>query len=154
MASFENKGTLYIVATPLGNLKDITLRALEVLKASDLIAAEDTRRTQKLLSAYDLHSPLISYNENNKFRKLNSLIERLRQGQQISLVSDGGTPGVSDPGKELVEEARRAGIPVIPIPGPSALICALSASGLSGDSFVFLAFCLGAKAAGKKSFRK
>ncbi len=150
MASFENKGTLYIVATPLGNLKDITLRALEVLKASDLIAAEDTRRTQKLLSAYDLHSPLISYNENNKFRKMGSLIERLRQGQQISLVSDGGTPGVSDPGKELVGEARRAGIAVIPIPGPSALICALSASGLSGESFVFLGFLPRRKSRRKK----
>lgn len=150
MALLENKGTLYIVATPLGNLKDITLRALEVLKASDLIAAEDTRRTQKLLSAHDLHSPLISYNENNKFRKLNFLIERLRQGQKICLVSDGGTPGVSDPGKELVEEARRAGIPVIPIPGPSALICALSASGLSGDSFVFLGFLPRRKSRRKK----
>ena len=150
MASFENKGTLYIVATPLGNLKDITLRALEVLKASDLIAAEDTRRTQKLLSAYDLHSQLISFNENNKFRKMSSLIERLRQGQQISLVSDGGTPGVSDPGKELVAEARRAGIAVIPIPGPSALICALSASGLSGDSFVFLGFLPRRKSRRKK----
>jgi 16S rRNA (cytidine1402-2'-O)-methyltransferase len=150
MALFENKGTLYIVATPLGNLKDITLRALEVLKDSDLIAAEDTRRTQKLLSAYDLHSPLISYNENNKFRKLGSLIARLQQGQQICLVSDGGTPGVSDPGKELVEEARQAGIPVIPIPGPSALICALSASGLSGDSFVFLGFLPRRKSRRKK----
>ena len=133
-------GTLYVVATPLGNLKDITLRALEVLKDSDLIAAEDTRRTQKLLSAYDLHASMISFNENNKHRKLPSLIERLQQGQQVSLVTDGGTPGISDPGKELVREARRAGYPVIPIPGPSALTCALSASGLSGDSFVFLGF--------------
>jgi 16S rRNA (cytidine1402-2'-O)-methyltransferase len=136
----NEKGTLYVVATPLGNLKDITLRALEVLKESDLIAAEDTRRTQKLLSAYDLHSPLISFNENNKYRKIPFLIERLKQGQQISLVTDGGTPGISDPGRELVREARQARITVVPIPGPSALVCALSASGLPGDSFVFLGF--------------
>jgi 16S rRNA (cytidine1402-2'-O)-methyltransferase len=136
----KENGTLHIVATPLGNLKDITLRALEVLKESDLIAAEDTRRTHKLLSAYDLHTPLTSYHENNKVKKIPHLIERLQQGQQISLVTDGGTPGISDPGCELVREARQAGIPVVPIPGPSALICALSASGLAGDSFVFLGF--------------
>jgi len=136
----KEKGTLYVVATPLGNLKDITLRALEVLKGSDLIAAEDTRRTQKLLSAYDLHSPLISFNENNKYRKIPYLLERLEKGQQISLVTDGGTPGISDPGRELVQESRRDRIPVVPIPGPSALTCALSASGLAGDSFVFLGF--------------
>jgi 16S rRNA (cytidine1402-2'-O)-methyltransferase len=136
----KEKGTLYVVATPLGNLKDITLRALEVLKGSDLIAAEDTRRTQKLLSAYDLHCPLISFNENNKYRKIPYLIERLNQGQQISLVTDGGTPGISDPGRELVQETHQARIGVVPIPGPSALICALSASGLPGDSFIFLGF--------------
>ncbi len=136
----KEKGTLYVVATPLGNLKDITMRALEVLKTSDLIAAEDTRRTQKLLSAYELHCPLTSYHENNKFRKTPYLIDRLQQGQQISLVTDGGTPGISDPGCELVREARQAFIPVIPVPGPSALTCALSASGLPGDSFLFLGF--------------
>jgi 16S rRNA (cytidine1402-2'-O)-methyltransferase len=138
--SFKESGTLYVVATPLGNLKDITLRALEVLKDSDLIAAEDTRRTQKLLYAYDLHSPLTSFHENNKFKKIPHLLDRLRQGQRISLVTDGGTPGISDPGNELVREARRAQIPVVPIPGPSALTCALSVSGLRGDSFVFLGF--------------
>lgn len=136
----KETGKLYVVATPIGHLKDITLRALEVLKGSDLIAAEDTRRTQKLLSAYDLHTPLTSYHENNKFKKIPQLIERLLQGQQISLVTDGGTPGISDPGYELVKEARQARIPVIPIPGPSALVCGLSASGLPGDSFVFLGF--------------
>ncbi|MBI4767361.1 MAG: 16S rRNA (cytidine(1402)-2'-O)-methyltransferase [Deltaproteobacteria bacterium] len=136
----NGKGTLCVVATPLGNLKDITLRALEVLKGSDLIAAEDTRRTQKLLSAYDLHVPLISFNENNQYRKIPFLIERLKQGQQVSLVTDGGTPGISDPGRELVRETRQARITVVPIPGPSALICALSVSGLPGDSFIFLGF--------------
>jgi len=138
---FSNeKGTLYVVATPLGNLKDITLRALEVLKDSDLIAAEDTRRTQKLLSAYDLHGPLTSFNENNQYRKIPFLIDRLKQGQQISLVTDGGTPGISDPGRELVRQARQAQIAVVPIPGPAAMVCALSASGLPGDSFIFLGF--------------
>lgn len=146
----NEKGILYVVATPLGNLKDITLRALEVLKSSDLIAAEDTRRTQKLISAYDIHCPLISFNENNKFRKMPDLIERLNQGQQISLVTDGGTPGVSDPGRDLVRETRQAGIKVVPIPGPSALICALSASGLPGDSFIFLGFLPRRKSRRKK----
>jgi 16S rRNA (cytidine1402-2'-O)-methyltransferase len=146
----NEKGTLYVVATPLGNLKDITLRALEVMKDSDLIAAEDTRRTLKLLSAYDLHCPLISFNENNQYRKIPYLIEKLRQGQRISLVTDGGTPGVSDPGRELVRESHRAGISVVPIPGPAALICALSASGLAGDSFVFLGFLPRRKSRRKK----
>ena len=136
----QGKGTLFVVATPLGNLKDITIRALEVLKEVDLIAAEDTRRTQKLLSAYDIHTPLTSYNENNKFRKTGLLINHMRQGRKISLVTDGGTPGISDPGGELVREAREARIPVVPVPGPSALVCALSASGIPGDAFVFLGF--------------
>lgn len=146
----KEKGTLYVVATPLGNLKDVTLRALEVLKESDLIAAEDTRRTHKLLSAYDIHTPLTSYHENNKVKKIPYLIERLRQGQQISLVTDGGTPGISDPGCELVREARQAMILVVPVPGPSALICGLSASGLAGDSFVFLGFLPRRKSRRKK----
>jgi 16S rRNA (cytidine1402-2'-O)-methyltransferase len=136
----KEKGTLFVVATPLGNLKDITLRALEVLKNSDEIAAEDTRRTQKLLSAHNLHVPLISFNENNKYRRMPGLLQRLQEGRQISLVTDGGTPGISDPGRELVREARRAGMAVVPIPGPSALTCALSASGLPGEAFVFLGF--------------
>jgi 16S rRNA (cytidine1402-2'-O)-methyltransferase len=146
----KEKGTLFVVATPLGNLKDITLRALEVLKGSDLIAAEDTRRTQKLLSAHDLHVSLVSFNENNKHRKMPYLLERLEQGQQVSLVTDGGTPGISDPGRELVQETRKSQIPVVPIPGPSALTCALSASGLPGDSFVFLGFLPRRKSRRKK----
>ncbi len=133
-------GTLYVVATPLGNLKDITLRALEVLKTSNLIAAEDTRRTQKLLAAYDLHVPLTSYHEYNKQGKSRVLIERLLRGEQIGLVTDGGTPGISDPGQELVRQARESGIPVVPIPGPSAVACALSVSGMEGGAFVFLGF--------------
>jgi 16S rRNA (cytidine1402-2'-O)-methyltransferase len=138
--TLKEKGTLFVVATPLGNLKDITLRALEILKESDLIAAEDTRRTQKLLASYDIHTPLTSYHENNKSRKTPFLLRQLREGRKISLVTDGGTPGISDPGCELVREARDSFVPVIPVPGPSALTCALSASGLPGDSFVFLGF--------------
>jgi 16S rRNA (cytidine1402-2'-O)-methyltransferase len=133
-------GTLYVVATPLGNLKDITLRALEVLKTSNLIAAEDTRRTQKLLAAYDLHVPLTSYHEYNKQGKSRVLIERLLRGEQVGLVTDGGTPGISDPGQELVRQARALGVPVVPIPGPSAVACALSVSGMEGGAFVFLGF--------------
>jgi 16S rRNA (cytidine1402-2'-O)-methyltransferase len=139
MASKE-KGTLFVVATPMGNLKDISVRALGVLRESDLIAAEDTRRTQKLLAAYDIHTPLTSYHENNKFRKTPFLLRRLQEGHSISLVTDGGTPGISDPGSALVKEARAALVPVIPVPGASALTCALSASGLPGDSFIFLGF--------------
>lgn len=145
-----DKGTLFVVATPLGNLKDITLRALEVMKSVDAIAAEDTRRTQKLLSAYDLHVPLISFNEHNKGRRIPPLLSRLKRGEQIALVTDGGTPGISDPGRELVKEARKAGISVIPIPGPSALTCALSASGLPGESFLFLGFLPRRKSRRKK----
>jgi 16S rRNA (cytidine1402-2'-O)-methyltransferase len=133
-------GTLYVVATPLGNLKDITLRALEALKNSDLIAAEDTRRTQKLLAAYDLHVRLTSYHEHNKQAKSRILIERLLRGEKVALVTDGGTPGISDPGQELVWQAREAGIPVVPIPGPSAVTCALSVSGMEGGAFIFLGF--------------
>jgi 16S rRNA (cytidine1402-2'-O)-methyltransferase len=133
-------GTLFVVATPLGNLKDITLRALEALKSSHLIAAEDTRRTQKLLAAYDLHVPLTSYHEHNKQAKSRVLLERLLRGEQVSLVTDGGTPGISDPGRDLVGQAREAGICVSPIPGPSAVTCALSVSGMEGGAFVFLGF--------------
>jgi 16S rRNA (cytidine1402-2'-O)-methyltransferase len=133
-------GTLYVVATPLGNLKDITIRALEVLKSADLIAAEDTRRTQKLLAAYDLHVPLTSYHEHNKQAKSRLLIERLLRGVKVGLVTDGGTPGISDPGQELVRQARDSGIPIVPVPGPSAVTCALSVSGMEGGGFVFLGF--------------
>lgn len=133
-------GTLLVVATPLGNLKDITLRALEALKSCDLIAAEDTRRTQKLLAAYDLHVPLTSYHEHNKQAKSRMLLERLLRGEKVALVTDGGTPGISDPGRDLVAQARETGISVLPIPGPSAVTCALSVSGMEGGAFVFLGF--------------
>jgi 16S rRNA (cytidine1402-2'-O)-methyltransferase len=133
-------GILYIVATPIGNLEDITLRALRVLKEVDVIAAEDTRHTQILLRHHDIHTPLTSYHEHNEKTKAQELITRLARGQNIALVSDAGTPAISDPGFRLAVEAIHAGVRIIPIPGPSALTAVLSASGLPTDRFVFEGF--------------
>jgi 16S rRNA (cytidine1402-2'-O)-methyltransferase len=133
-------GSLYVVATPIGNLEDITLRALRVLKEVDLIAAEDTRHTQTLLRHYDIRTPLTSYHEHNERSKARPLVERLLDGDSIALLSDAGTPAISDPGYRLVVEAVRAGIQVIPLPGASALAAVLSASGLPTDRFVFEGF--------------
>jgi 16S rRNA (cytidine1402-2'-O)-methyltransferase len=133
-------GVLYIVATPIGNLEDITLRALRILKEVDLVAAEDTRHTQKLLRQYDINSPLTSYHEHNERRKAALLVERLVRGENIALVSDAGTPAISDPGYRLVVEAIRRSIPVVPVPGASALAAVLSASGLPTDRFAFEGF--------------
>jgi 16S rRNA (cytidine1402-2'-O)-methyltransferase len=133
-------GILYIVATPIGNLEDITLRALRVLKEADLIAAEDTRHTKILLNHYGIRTPLTSYHEHNERAKAQELVERLAQGQEIALVSDAGTPGISDPGFRLVVAAIHAGIQIVPIPGASALIAVLSASGLPTDRFAFEGF--------------
>ena len=133
-------GLLYIVATPIGNLEDITLRALRVLKEVDVIAAEDTRHTQILLSHHDIHTPLTSYHEHNEKTKAQDLVARLARGQNIALVSDAGTPTISDPGFRLVVQAIRAGVRVIPIPGASALTAVLSATGLPTDRFVFEGF--------------
>jgi 16S rRNA (cytidine1402-2'-O)-methyltransferase len=133
-------GILYVVATPIGNLEDITLRAVRVLKEVDLIAAEDTRHTQNLLSHYDIRTPLTSYHEHNERTKARQLVERLLQGQNIALVTDAGVPAISDPGYRIVVEAISAGIQVTPIPGPSALTAVLSASGLPTDRFVFEGF--------------
>ena len=134
------KGILYIVSTPIGNLDDITLRALKTLRHVDLIAAEDTRRTRKLLSTFDIHTPLVSYFEHNELKKIDKLLSHMKRGKEIALVSDAGTPGISDPGYRLVQQAIERGIPVIPIPGPSAVIAALSISGLPTDSFTFAGF--------------
>jgi 16S rRNA (cytidine1402-2'-O)-methyltransferase len=134
------KGTLYVVATPIGNLKDITLRALEVLKEVDVIACEDTRRAQKLLTHYGIKKPLISYWSGREKLKAQEVLERLRAGQDVALISDAGTPGVSDPGALLVSEAVQEGFEVVPVPGPSALMAALSASGLALREFVFVGF--------------
>lgn len=143
---------LYIVSTPIGNLKDITLRALETLKQSQLILAEDTRRTSILLDHYSIKDKkLISFNDNNKLSKTSSIIEDLKQNKEISLVSDSGTPGISDPGFYLVRECVRNNLPVIPIPGPTASIAALTASGFPTDSFTFYGF-IPKKEKAKKDF--
>jgi len=131
---------LYIVATPVGNLKDITLRALETLKSVDLILAEDTRITKRLLNHYEIDTPLRSYHTHNEHSITNSIVEELKGGKEIALVSDAGTPGISDPGYLLVKACRDNGIKVIPVPGPAALIAALSASGLPTDRFHFEGF--------------
>lgn len=130
---------LYLVATPIGNLEDITLRALRILRQVSLIAAEDTRKTQRLLARYDIHTPLTSYHEHNKMAKLPMLLEALAKGD-VALVSEAGMPGISDPGYELVRAALEQGIPVVPVPGPSAPLAALAASGLPTDRFLFLGF--------------
>ena len=133
-------GTLYVVATPIGNLEDITLRALRVLRRVDLLACEDTRQTTKLLNHYQISLPLTSYHEHNEREKADYLLEQLRAGKQVGLVSDSGTPCISDPGYRLVRAALECGIRVVPIPGASALVAAISASGRPSDEFVFLGF--------------
>src|SRR5262252_6350127 len=133
-------GCLYLVATPIGNLEDITLRALRILKEVDQIACEDTRHTQKLLNHYNIQKPLISYHEHNEMTRAPELVLAIEQGAKIALVSDAGMPLVSDPGYRLVALCARHGIPVIPVPGPSALLAALSASGLPNEEFLFVGF--------------
>lgn len=133
-------GILYIVATPIGNLEDITLRALRILKEVDLIAAEDTRHTKTLLNHYGIHTPLTSYHDHNEKTKAHALVARLEQGENVALVSDAGTPTLSDPGYRLVRESVEAGVNVVPVPGASALTAVLSASGLPTDRFVFEGF--------------
>lgn len=133
-------GHLFLVGTPLGNLEDITLRALRVLKEVDLIAAEDTRRTRELLSYYNIHKPLTSFHQHNSKEKGPVLIRLLKEGKDIALVTDAGMPGISDPGEDLVREALKAGIEIVPVPGPSAVITALVVSGLPTGRFVFEGF--------------
>lgn len=132
--------TLYVVSTPIGNLKDITLRALEVLKQADLIAAEDTRHTRILLQHYQIATPTTSYFDFNKEKKLPGLLEKLNNGKTVALVSDAGTPGISDPGFKFIRACLEAGVRVETIPGPTALIPALVLSGLPTDRFVFEGF--------------
>ncbi len=136
----ETTGCLYLVATPIGNLEDISLRALRILKEADLIACEDTRQTMKLLSHYGIRRRLESYHEHNEMTRAPELVIELEQGAKIALVSDAGTPAVSDPGHRLVSLCLRHGIPVVPVPGASALVAALAASGLATEEFVFLGF--------------
>jgi 16S rRNA (cytidine1402-2'-O)-methyltransferase len=133
-------GKLYLVATPIGNLEDITLRALRVLKEVDLIACEDTRQTLKLLSHFNIHKELTSYHEHNEITRAPELVIALEQGASIALVTDAGTPAISDPGHSLVSLCARHGIEVIPVPGPSALVSALAASGMPIEEFTFVGF--------------
>ena len=129
---------LYIVATPIGNLKDISLRALEVLKEADLILCEDTRVTKKLLDRYDIKTPTLSYHQHSKLQRVQEIKALLREGKNLALVSDAGTPGVSDPGNQLIGELSE--VEIHPIPGPSALVAAASIAGFSMDKFVFMGF--------------
>jgi 16S rRNA (cytidine1402-2'-O)-methyltransferase len=133
-------GTLYIVGTPIGNLEDITHRALRILREVAVIAAEDTRQTRKLLSHFDIHTPLVSYHEHNQRTAGPALIERLQAGEDVALVTDAGMPAISDPGEDLVRQAIAAGIPVVPVPGPTAFVTALVVSGLPTDRFCFEGF--------------
>lgn len=133
-------GRLFVVATPLGNLEDITQRALRILREVDLIACEDTRHTARLLQANGIHTPTTSYFEHNERQKAAAVLDALQAGRDVAIVSDAGTPGVSDPGYRLVRQAREAGIDVIPVPGPSAVVAALSVSGLPTDRFFFEGF--------------
>lgn len=140
MPSDPKPRTLYLVGTPIGNLEDISFRAVRILQTVDLIAAEDTRHTGKLLQHFQIATPQISYHEHNRQSRTPELVERLQQGQTIALVSDAGMPGISDPGYELVKACAEADLPVVPIPGPSAAIAGLIASGLPSDRFVFEGF--------------
>ena len=133
-------GTLYLCATPIGNLEDMTFRAVRILQEVDLIAAEDTRNSVKLLNHFDIHTPMTSYHEYNKYDKGRRLVEKLLEGSSIALITDAGTPGISDPGEELVKMCHDAGICVTAVPGPAACITALTISGLPTRRFVFEAF--------------
>ena len=133
-------GTLFVVATPIGNLEDLSFRALRTLREVDLIAAEDTRRTSKLLAHYEIRKSMVSLHEHNEHREAPRLAARLERGESIALVTDAGTPGISDPGAHLVRLARERQVPVSPIPGPSAVMAALSVSGFPADRFAFLGF--------------
>src|SRR6201994_991591 len=132
--------TLYLVATPIGNLEDITLRALRVLKECDVVAAEDTRHSGQLLKHFGISKPMLSYFQFNEARRSEEIIERLRGGEKVALVTDAGSPGISDPGERVVKAAIAAGFRVESVPGPSALVAALTASGLPADEFQFIGF--------------
>ena len=133
-------GMLYLCPTPIGNLEDITLRVLRVLREADVVAAEDTRHSRKLLTHFEIHKPLVSYHEHNKAERGPELLQRLLAGESIALVSDAGMPGIADPGADLVRLALDAGVPVVPLPGANAALTSLIASGLPSEQFQFLGF--------------
>ena len=133
----DTTGTLYVVATPIGNLEDITYRALRILNEVDLVAAEDTRHSRKLFAHFGIHKPLVSYHDHNEQQRQEGLLLRLQAGENIALISDAGTPCIADPGYRLIASCHAAGITVVPIPGPSAIITALSAAGVSTERFAF-----------------
>lgn len=145
------KGTLYIVSTPIGNLEDITLRALRVLKEVDVIAAEDTRHSLKLLNHYGISKPLISYWGEKEKAKAEETIRRLNSGQSVALISDAGTPGISDPGTVLIKRAIEEGVEIVPLPGPTAMIAALAVSGLPTEEFIFAGFLPSKRARRRKA---
>ncbi|MQN01977.1 MAG: 16S rRNA (cytidine(1402)-2'-O)-methyltransferase [Lachnospiraceae bacterium] len=136
----DSEGALYLVATPIGNLEDITFRAVRILKEADLIAAEDTRTSGVLLNHFEIHTPVTSYHEFNKIEKADYLISEMQSGKNVACITDAGTPGISDPGEELVKKCYEAGIPVYSVPGPAACIAAVTSSGLSCRRFAFEAF--------------
>jgi 16S rRNA (cytidine1402-2'-O)-methyltransferase len=147
-------GTLYVVATPIGNLDDITFRAVRILREADIIACEDTRQTRKLLDHFEISRPLVSYHDHNERERAAQLLAELENGRSVAVVSDAGTPLIADPGYRIVKEARERGIPVSPIPGPSALPAALSASGLPTDAFVFGGFLAAKSGQRRKELEK
>src|SRR6201998_2719208 len=146
-------GCLYLVATPIGNLEDITLRALRILKEVDLIACEDTRETMKLLTHFDIQKRLVSYHEHNEITRAAEIVIDLEQGAKVALVSDAGTPVVSDPGHHLVSLCLRHGIRIVPIPGASAFVAALAASGMAIEEFVFIGFLPARQTERRKALR-
>ncbi|MDR1322253.1 MAG: 16S rRNA (cytidine(1402)-2'-O)-methyltransferase [Gracilibacteraceae bacterium] len=149
----DKPGVLYVCATPIGNLEDVTLRVLRILKEADMIAAEDTRRSRKLLAHYGIKTPLISCHEHNERRRAGELLRRLRSGQNVALVSDAGLPGISDPGAAVIRAAREARIEVDVLPGPSAGVTALVLSGLPAEQFLFLGFPPAARGARQKALQ-
>lgn len=148
------KGTLYLVGTPIGNLDDMTYRAVEVLSKVDLIAAEDTRNSMRLLSHFNIKKPLVSYHEHNRASRGTQLIEKLKEGQSIALITDAGMPAVSDPGEDLVRLCHEQGVPVSPIPGACAAVCAVASSGLDSKKFLFWGFLPVPSAERKESLRR
>src|SRR5579871_2637115 len=154
MAPDDPAGRLYIVATPIGNLEDITLRAINILKEVDTVACEDTRQTVKLLSHLGIQKRLVAYHEHNEITQASELVIELEQGAKIALVTDAGTPAISDPGHRLVSLCLRHGIDVVPIPGPSAFVAALAASGMPAEEFTFVGFLPARQSERRKALRK